>query len=452
MRISHCLAAGLGLALLHSASAVAAPQKVRPRLVASEPAPDVLRETDAQSQDRAGVQARANRQPIHQHIVRQRAARAVAKSVKRVPDTATLTAHVRERKDLAIRGNEVGRLRGELSEITRTLWGAMPLEGPLTLQPQSPGVAEPKEVTLKLPDLRNSRPINPQLPVNPATAHLPPFMDERSGDRSPANTAVAEAIAYLTTTATPGSTMVRQGAALAIGRLHPAFSVKLAEAIKRAREAGLNAAGVFSAYRPPAFGVGGFSDKFDSLHSYGLAADITGIGNPGSPSAHLWQSIVEEVGLYLVYGANDRAEFNHTQFIPDKVAPADLRETITPAAPKDLREMWLASGIGDAVNFVTAESAAKLASAPNYGDRTPPAQAASNAVTAAGPRRKLEARHSAAAPASKLSKASREPEGSKGSKPSKLSKLSKHPGGHGITARTRVSAGQPHAAARHKAG
>jgi hypothetical protein len=39
------------------------------------------------------------------------------------------------------------------------------------------------------------------------------------------------------------------------------------------------------AYRPPAFGVGGFSDKFNSLHTYGLAVDMRGIGRPGSRSA-----------------------------------------------------------------------------------------------------------------------------------------------------------------------
>ena len=42
---------------------------------------------------------------------------------------------------------------------------------------------------------------------------------------------------------------------------------------------------MFSAYRPPAFGVGGFSDKFNSLHTYGLAVDMQGIGRPGSPEA-----------------------------------------------------------------------------------------------------------------------------------------------------------------------
>jgi hypothetical protein len=90
----------------------------------------------------------------------------------------------------------------------------------------------------------------------------------------------ARARAYLIATATPGYTMTRQGPALAIGRLHPGFVKQLAAAISEARAAGLPFAGIFSAYRPPAFGVGGFADKFLSLHTYGLAVDITGIGAP----------------------------------------------------------------------------------------------------------------------------------------------------------------------------
>src|SRR5258708_36373973 len=146
-------------------------------------------------------------------------------------------------------------------------------------------------------------------------------------------------------TATPGDTMRRQGVSVAIDRLHPGFAVKLAEAVKRARDERLAEAGIFSAYRPPAFCIGGFKDKFDSLHSYGLATDITGIGGPGSVSAHRWHQIVLDVGLYLPYGPDHRVEFNHPQFIPVKIAPRELRETITADGPIDLRPIWLASGV-----------------------------------------------------------------------------------------------------------
>src|SRR5260370_42478025 len=71
---------------------------------------------------------------------------------------------------------------------------------------------------------------------------------------------------------------------------------------------------------------------------------MTGIGGPGSRFAKLWQTIVQRVGLYLPYGANNRAEFNHTQLVPTKMASSFLRRTITASAPKDLQQMWLASG------------------------------------------------------------------------------------------------------------
>jgi hypothetical protein len=159
--------------------------------------------------------------------------------------------------------------------------------------------------------------------------------------------------------------MVRQGVEVAIGRLHPDFIVKLADAVRLARAAGMSSAGVFSAYRPPAFGVGGFGDKFNSLHSYGLAADMTGIGSARSRFARLWQGIVARVGLYLPYGPNNRAEFNHTQLVPTKMAPSFLRATITAREPKDLQRMWLASGIRDHVGEgeAAADKAPSLASA-----------------------------------------------------------------------------------------
>jgi hypothetical protein len=99
------------------------------------------------------------------------------------------------------------------------------------------------------------------------------------------STELAEARSYLIQTASPGYTMAKQGVELAIERLHPEFAICLTKALREARDYGLRA-GIFSAYRPPAFGVGGFSDKFNSLHAYGLAV-LYGIGRPGSVEA-LW--------------------------------------------------------------------------------------------------------------------------------------------------------------------
>jgi hypothetical protein len=296
---------------------------------------------------------------FHHHGANHRPASANKDSTKKdkdkEKDSKALTALKKEIRDLRKQVDEVEALRHELTDLKEKIWGPTPL--PLTLsvltRPQSSAVLEPKQVTLKLPDL--SEPYRPPAPVNPATASLPVAIDERSAERAKPKSTVEEAKAYLINTATPGYTMVRQGVPVAIGRLHPDFIVKLAAAIKLARESGMTGAGVFSAYRPPAFGVGGFSDKFNSLHSYGLAADMTGIGGPGSRFAKLWQAIVRRVGLYLPYGASNRAEFNHTQLVPTKMASSFLRRTITASEPKNLQQMWLASGVNAYVVDVTTK-------------------------------------------------------------------------------------------------
>jgi len=259
----------------------------------------------------------------------------------------------------------VESLRHEIIDLKEKIWGPTPLPLALSVlpRPQSSAVVEPKQVTLKLPDF--GQPYRPQAPapVNPASASLPAVIEERSIEALKPKSIVEEAKAYLIDTATPGYTMIRQGVAVSIERLHPDFAVKLAGAIKIARAGGMTSAGVYSAYRPPAFRIGGFHDKFNSLHSYGLAVDMTGIGRPGSRLARLWQTIVKQVGLYLPYGPSNRAEFNHTQLVPTKMASSVLRGTITASAPKDLQQMWLASGISSYVTAVAATKPPALASA-----------------------------------------------------------------------------------------
>jgi len=278
-------------------------------------------------------------------------------------ESRELTSLKLEIRDLRKQVVAVESLRHELTDLKEKIWGPTPL--PLSLsvlpRPQSAAVVEPKQVTLKLPDF--GEPYRPQAPVNPTTASLPAVLEERATETLKPKSAVEEAKAYLIDTATPGYTMIRQGVPIAIGRLHPDFIVKLAAAIQLARDGGMTHAGVYSAYRPPAFGVGGFGDKFNSLHSYGLAVDMTGIGGPGSRFARLWQTIVKRVGLYLPYGPSNRAEFNHTQLVPTKMASSFLRRTITASQPKDLQQMWLASGITAYVGDVTATKAPSLASA-----------------------------------------------------------------------------------------
>jgi hypothetical protein len=152
----------------------------------------------------------------------------------------------------------------------------------------------------------------------------------------------ARARAYLIETATPGYTMTRQGPERAIGRLHPEFVKRLAAAITEARGAGLPFAGIFSAYRPPAFGVGGFVDKFHSLHTYGLAVDVTGIGAPGTPSALLWHEIAARHGVICPYGPHNPVEWNHCQPTWVKIILPDnpLRETVTADGPISLKDMF----------------------------------------------------------------------------------------------------------------
>lgn len=195
-----------------------------------------------------------------------------------------------------------------------------------------------------------------------------PSPDSEPACAAPARTTaeVAEARAYVIETASPGFTMTLQGAELAIGRLHPEFVVRLANAIREARSAGLPAAGVFSAYRPPAFGVGGFSDKFNSLHTYGLAVDMQGIGRPGSSEAQLWHETAARNGVVCPYGPRDRAEWNHCQPTSLKIilAANPLRETVRAEGPSDLESMFEAGSTVIEDMASAAESLSKAAPTP----------------------------------------------------------------------------------------
>jgi hypothetical protein len=148
--------------------------------------------------------------------------------------------------------------------------------------------------------------------------------------------------AYLVKTARPGGTMMRQGPEVAIARLHPEFVMRLSAAIREAREQGLPEVGIFSAYRPPAFGVGGFKDKFHSLHSYGLAVDMHGIGRAGSSQARLWSQIAAKHGVACPYGFSNPAEWNHCQPTSTKMVRRDspLVKTIAAEGPANPFNMF----------------------------------------------------------------------------------------------------------------
>jgi hypothetical protein len=171
-------------------------------------------------------------------------------------------------------------------------------------------------------------------------------------------TEIAAARDYLIETASPGYTMARQGSELAIGRLNPEFAIRLANAVREARQGGLPSAGVFSAYRPPIFGIGGFFDKFHSLHTYGLAVDMSGIGGPGSAAAQLWYEIAARHGVVCPYGSHHQAEWNHCQPTSLKIILADnpLRDTVTAEGPLSLESMFEAGNllIGDPASTADA--------------------------------------------------------------------------------------------------
>jgi len=202
---------------------------------------------------------------------------------------------------------------------------------------------------------------HPSDPSAPSASETP-CIETSSDEASKTLTEIAEARAYLVETASPGYTMTLQGPEVAIGRLHPEFAVRLEHAIREARSAGLPSASVFSAYRPPAFGVGGFSNKFNSLHTYGLAVDMRGIGAPGSAEAELWHRIAAKNGVVCPYGPRDRAEWNHCQPTSVKmiVAQNPLRETVSSAGPYDLDSMFEA---GNAMIVDIASAADSLSRA-----------------------------------------------------------------------------------------
>ena len=191
-------------------------------------------------------------------------------------------------------------------------------------------------------------------PQAPSTSERPCPAHIREADET------ARARAYLIATATPGYTMTRQGPERAIERLHPEFANRLAAAIAEARAAGLPLAGIFSAYRPPVFGVGGFADKFHSLHTYGLAVDVTGIGGPGTPGSLLWHEIAARHGVICPYGPYNLLEWNHCQPTWVKIILAEdpLRETVTADGPISLEGMFeVGSSVIAASSSVGAPSA-----------------------------------------------------------------------------------------------
>jgi hypothetical protein len=169
----------------------------------------------------------------------------------------------------------------------------------------------------------------------PSILSLPqPFVDPEDDTQ--------RCLAYLIATATIGHTMEVQTPRVAIGNLHPEYRKRLCSALPELRTSGFETAGIYSAYRPPGLRVGGFRNKFQSEHAYGLAVDMAGVGRPRSQDSFRAHVIMARHDVFGVYGPNNGAEWNHFQAVLQKAVPerSALRATITAAGPVVLESMW----------------------------------------------------------------------------------------------------------------
>jgi hypothetical protein len=70
----------------------------------------------------------------------------------------------------------------------------------------------------------------------------------------------------------------------------------MAAAIRQARAEGLNV-GVESGFREPGQTGSAYDAGGNSSHSYGMAIDVNGIGEPGSDSARRWYTLAAANGI-----------------------------------------------------------------------------------------------------------------------------------------------------------
>ena len=133
--------------------------------------------------------------------------------------------------------------------------------------------------------------------------------------------------------------------------LHPDFAVKMANAVSQARAAGLPVT-VQSGYRTNPTTGSKYDAEGYSLHGYGAAIDVGGIGGAGSPQALRWAKIAQQNGVYNPYGVGDPAEYNHWQMVPWKLENRpDIQKAIV-SAGGDAGKIW------NAISPVTTSSAA----------------------------------------------------------------------------------------------
>ena len=143
--------------------------------------------------------------------------------------------------------------------------------------------------------------------------------------------------------------------------LHPDFAVKMANAVHQARTAGLPVT-VQSGYRANPTTGSKYDAEGYSLHGYGGAIDVGGIGGAGSPQAQQWAQIAQKNGIYNPYGVDNTAEYNHWQMVPWKLENRpDVQKAIV-SAGGDAGKIW------NAISPVTQSAAsAYTGSTPNSG-------------------------------------------------------------------------------------
>ena len=171
--------------------------------------------------------------------------------------------------------------------------------------------------------------------------------------------------------------------------LHPDFAVGMANAIKQARAAGLPVT-LQSGFRTPGTTGSGYDSAGYSLHGYGAAMDVGGIGGAGSPQAQKWAQIAQSNGLSNPYGVGNPQEYNHWQLVPWKLESRPDIQAKLIAAKGDGPTVWnaispISAGSAMAKAQKTAKGAAKETDPFEDFSTTAPAASAAPGVSTPAP-------------------------------------------------------------------
>ncbi len=153
-----------------------------------------------------------------------------------------------------------------------------------------------------------------------------------------------------------------------VSSMHPDLAVRLAGAIQEARASGLNVT-LTSGWRSRETAGSAYDANGFSLHDKGGAADVGGIGAPGSPEAQKWADIAGKHGLYNPYGVDNPKEWNHWQLVPYVIEKRPDVQAAIAAAGGDQAKVWNAIapvGGGAAARIIPGLSAETASTLSNY--------------------------------------------------------------------------------------